>query len=98
MRNLQETHITCFGGFQACDLQKRVEEGISGAQCARRICNCFGEWGNLMVRGPAEILFISRTTCSDSIAKLFSVFMGHRTLIARCVAKWHMGYRTDVPV
>ena len=40
------------------------------------------------LRGPAAILFISRDTCSDSIAKLFrACFMGYRTIIARYVAK-----------
>ena len=41
------------------------------------------------LRGPAAILFISRDTCSDSIAIFFVlVFMGYRTIIARYVAKW----------
>ena len=42
------------------------------------------------LRGPTAILFISRNTCCDSIAKLFFVlvFMGYRTIIARYVAKW----------
>ena len=35
------------------------------------------------------ILFISRDTCSDSIAKFFrACFYGYRTNIARYVAKW----------
>ena len=42
-----------------------------------------------VLRGPAAILFISRGTCSDSIAKLFrACFVGYRTIIARYVAKW----------
>ena len=41
------------------------------------------------LRGPVAILFISRDTCSDSIAKLFrACFCGYRTIIARYVAKW----------
>ena len=41
------------------------------------------------LRGPAAILFISRDTCSDSIAKLFrACFYGYRTIITRYVAKW----------
>ena len=41
------------------------------------------------LRGPVAILFISRNTCSDSIAKLFcACFLGYRTVIARYVAKW----------
>ena len=49
------------------------------------------------LRGPAAILFISRDTCSDSIAKLFrACFNGvsHNYRAIRC----KMGYRTDVPV
>ena len=49
------------------------------------------------LRGPATILFISRDTCSDSIAKLFrACFYGvsHNNRAIRC----KMGYRTDVPV
>ena len=35
------------------------------------------------------ILFISRDTCSNSLAKLFHAsFVGYRTIIARYVAKW----------
>ena len=43
-----------------------------------------------VLRGPVAILFISRDTCSDSIAKLSRVlvFVGYRTIIARYVAKW----------
>ena len=49
------------------------------------------------LRGPAAILFISRDTCSDSIAKLFrACFYGvshnYRAILCK------MGYRTDVPV
>ena len=42
------------------------------------------------LRGPVAILFISRDTCSDTIAKLFraSFLAGYRTIIARYVAKW----------
>ena len=49
------------------------------------------------LRGPAAILFISRDTCSDSIAKLFRAgFNGvsHNYRAIRC----KMGYRTSVPV
>ena len=49
------------------------------------------------LRGPAAILFISRDTCHDSIAKLFrACFYGvsHDYRAIRC----KMGYRTDVPV
>ena len=51
------------------------------------------------LRGPAAILFKTRDTCSDSIAKLFRVcffFCGvsHNYRAIRC----KMGYRTDVPV
>ena len=43
--------------------------------------------GSFGLRGPAAILFISRDTCSDSIAKLFrACFMGYRT-----EAKWQGG-------
>ena len=47
------------------------------------------------LRGPAAILFISRDTCSDSIANLFrACFCGvshsYRTICCK------MGYRTDV--
>ena len=50
-----------------------------------------------LLRGPAAILFISRDTCSDSIAKLFrACFYGasHSYRVIRC----KMGYRTDVYV
>ena len=42
------------------------------------------------LRGPAAILFISRDTCSDSIAKVFCACLlwGYRTIIARYVAEW----------
>ena len=49
------------------------------------------------LRGPAAILFVSRNTCSDSIAKLFrACFYGvsHNYRAICC----KMGYRTDVPV
>ena len=49
------------------------------------------------IRGPAAILFISRDTCSDSIAKIFrACFCGvsHNYRAIRC----KMGYRTDVSV
>ena len=49
------------------------------------------------LRSPAAILFISRDTCSDSIAKLFrTCFHGvsHNYRAIRC----KMGYRTDVSV
>ena len=49
------------------------------------------------LRGPVAILFISRDTCSDSIAKLFrACFCGvsHNDRAICC----KMGYRTDVPV
>ena len=54
-----------------------------------------GEGGKL--RGPAAILFISRDTCSDSIAKLsracfYGVSRNYRAI--RC----KMGYRMDVSV
>ena len=53
---------------------------------------------NRSLRGPIEILFVSRDTCSDSIAKLFrACFYGvsHNYRAIRC----KMGYRTsDVPV
>ena len=52
---------------------------------------------NSDLRGPAAILFISRDTCSDSIAKLFrACFCGvsHNYRAIRC----KMGYRTDVSV
>ena len=51
----------------------------------------------LQLRGPAAILFISRDTCSDSIAKLFrACFYGvsHNYRAICC----KMGYRTDVPL
>ena len=55
-----------------------------------------------VLRGPAAILFISRDTCSDSIAKLFrACFHGYRTIIARYVAKWGIAQvclcKTKVP-
>ena len=41
------------------------------------------------LRGPAAMHFISRDTCSDSIAKLFGAcFVGYRTSMERYVAKW----------
>ena len=49
------------------------------------------------LRGPPAILFISRDTCSDSIAKLFrACFCGvsHNHRAIRC----KMGYGTDVSV
>ena len=49
------------------------------------------------LRGPAAILFISRDTCSDNIAKCFGAcFYGvsHNCRAIRC----KMGYRTDVSV
>ena len=51
----------------------------------------------LSLRGPAAILFISRDTCSDSIAKVFRAcfhVVSHNYRAIRC----KMGYRTDVPV
>ena len=56
-----------------------------------------GDRQNEALRGPAAILFISRDTCSDSIAKLSrACFHGvsHNYRAIRC----KMGYRTDVPV
>ena len=45
------------------------------------------------LRGPVVILFISRDTCSDSIAKVFrACFVGHRTIIARYDAKWGIAW------
>ena len=61
---------------------------------ASRLCMC-GRGAGL--RGPAAILFISRNTCSDSIAKLFRAcfcVVSHNYRAIRC----KMGYRTDVPV
>ena len=49
------------------------------------------------LRGPVAILFISRDTCSDSIAKIFrACFCGvsHKYRAICC----KMGYRTDVPL
>ena len=49
------------------------------------------------LRGPTAILFISRDTCSDSIAKLFRTcfcVVSHDYRAIRC----KMGYRTDVSV
>ena len=53
----------------------------------------------MSLRGPAAILFISRDTCSDSIAKLLkfrACFCGvsHIYRAIRCKT----GYRTDMPV
>ena len=45
------------------------------------------------LRGPVAILFISRDTCSDSIAKLF-LWVSHNYRAICCKT----GYRTDVPV
>ena len=53
--------------------------------------------GGGSLRGPAAILFISRDTCSDSIAKLFrACFYGvsHSYRVILCKT----GYRTDVSV
>ena len=62
---------------------------FTGLQVLRRkgsVCWCFAKRSGL--RGPAAILFISRDTCSDSIAKLFcACFYRDRTIIARYVAK-----------
>ena len=55
------------------------------------------QMGPKLLRGPAAILFISRDTCSDSIAKRFrACFYGvsHEYGVIRC----QMGYRTDVSV
>ena len=49
------------------------------------------------LRGPVAILFVSRDTCGDSIAKLFrACFCGlsHNYRAICC----KMGYRTDVPM
>ena len=63
--------------------KNRVRIGDVGSILKFRMGFPFG------LRGPAAILFISRDTCSDSIAKLFrACFMGYRTIIARYVAKW----------
>ena len=62
-----------------------------------RLCRTFLGPGARELRGPATILFISRDTSSDSIAKLFrACFCGvsHNYRAIRC----KMGYRTDVPV
>ena len=50
-----------------------------------------------LLRGPVAILFISRDTCSDSIAKLLracfcAVSHNYRAICCK------MGYRTGVPV
>ena len=47
--------------------------------------------------GPAAILFISRDTCSDSIAKLFRACFHGVSHKNRAICS-KMGYRTDVPV
>ena len=55
----------------------------------------FGVWGSFLLRGPAAILFISRDTFSDSIAKLFrACFPGvlHKYRAICC----KMGYHTDM--
>ena len=52
---------------------------------------------HLGLRGPVAILFISRDTCSDSIAMFFScLFFWGIAQLSRDTCK--MGYRTDVPV
>ena len=63
-----------------------------GSICSKLIVRQgFCGWPGL--RGPIAILFISRDTCNDSIAKLFRACFcgvgggGYRTIIARYVAK-----------
>ena len=51
----------------------------------------------LGLRGPAAILFISRDTCSDSIAKFVRTCSCGVSHIYRAIC-CKMGYRTDVPV
>ena len=61
------------------------------------ICFSFCREGGRVLRGPAAILFISRDTSSDSIAKLFrACFCGVSHNYRAIRSK--MGYRTDVAV
>ena len=54
---------------------------------------------SMALRGPAVILFTSRDTCSDSIAKLFrACFYGEGVSHNYCAIRCKTGYRTDVPV
>ena len=49
------------------------------------------------LRGPAAILFISRDTCSDSIAKSFRACFNGVSHNYRAIC-CKVGYRTDVPL
>ena len=65
--------------------------------CCRILSSFVVNFQGFVLRGPAAILFISRDTCSDSIAELFGAcFYGvsHNDHAIR----YKMGYRTDVPV
>ena len=58
----------------------------------RKFCQNKNRWMQSFddkLRDPPAMLFISRDTCSDGIAKLFhACFVGYRTIIAQYVAKW----------
>ena len=68
------------------------------AKSSRKFLRCWKFLPDFQyLRGPATILFISRKTCRDSVAKVFrACFYGvsHNCRTIRC----KMGYRTDVPV
>ena len=75
---------------------RRVSHVRASARRIASLCNpCNSSPAPL--EAPAAILFISRDTCSDRIAKLFrACFHGvsHNYRAIRCKT----GYRTDVPV
>ena len=75
---------------------QRDSQILSIFEPSRLTAKTLAEYDDLL-RGPVAILFISRDTCSDSIAKLFrACFCGvsHNYRAFPC----KMGYRTDVPV
>ena len=74
----------CAEGLALTCLQTRGTILVKAFQPAQELDISVGK-----LRGPVAILFISRVTCSNSIAKLLrACFMGYRTIIARYVARW----------
>ena len=104
--HLTSVEQSCMGGTATCMVNQTSRGWALPVLKAQVPCSCScprhknssgGHDGEFGLRGPAAILFISRDTCSDSIAKLFracfhGVSHNYRAICCK------MGYRTDVPV
>ena len=83
-RTCPENLNTALQAGYSPDVQNLVQGCAFRVHVCVCVCVCV-----CALRGPAVILFVSRDTCSDSIANSFVLsLMGYRTIIARYVAKW----------